>query len=358
MVTENIEPRTIRVLPRGNWMDESGEIVQPAIPEFMGSLDTKERATRMDLANWLVSDGESGLLTARVQMNRFWYLFFGTGISRSLEDFGGQGEPPANPALLDYLAIDFVKSDWNVKAMIKKLVMSSAYRQSSLATPEEYDRDPDNQLLARQSRFRLPAEMIRDHALKVSGLLVESGGGLSAKPYQPAGYYRHLNFPQRKYHQHNDENQWKRGVYVHWQRQFLHPMLKAFDASSREECSAQRPISNTPTAALVLLNDPTFVEAARMLALRLIQEEKETDARIERAAQLVWGRPPSSEEKRELLSLLGKELAIYKNNPDAAEELAGVGLKKLPKDTDKVEVAGWTAVTRAFLCTNESITRN
>jgi hypothetical protein len=358
MVTESIEPRTIRILPRGNWMDDSGEIVQPAIPEFMGTLETPDRPTRLDLANWLVSDGDSGLLTARVQMNRLWYLFFGTGISRSLEDFGGQGEPPANPELLDFLAIDFVRNNWDVKAMIKKLVMTSAYRQSSIASAEQIERDPSNQLVDRQSRFRLPAEMIRDHALSVSGLLVFDGGGRPAKPYQPEGYYRHFNFPPRTYQQDNNSNQWKRGVYVHWQRQFLHPMLKAFDAPSREECTAQRPISNTPTAALVLLNDPTFVEAARMLAARLISAHQTTPDRIQLATELVWGRKPTANELSVLQDLLSKELAHYKQNPDEANKLVSVGLKPLPDDLDPNEVAGWTALARAVLSTNESITRN
>ncbi len=196
-------------------------------------------ATRADLADWLtdVQHGVGGL-TARVFANRFWYLLFGTGIARSLDDFGGQGEPPVHPELLDNLAVEFDESGWNVKHMMKLIVMSRAYRQSSLVSPPLRARDPYNRLCARQSRYRLPAEMIRDNALAISGLLVEGCGGASVKPYQPAGYYRHLNFPQRKYQEHTDKRQWRRGVYVHWQRQFLHPMLKALDAPSREECTA------------------------------------------------------------------------------------------------------------------------
>ena len=231
----------------------------------MPQIKKEERQTRLDLANWLTdTKNGTGGLTARVTANRFFYLFFGTGISRSLGDFGGQGQPPSNPELLDRLAVDFYESGWDMKRLVKTLVTSRAYRQSSLETSILREQDPYNELVARQSRFRLPAEMIRDNALAISGLLVPDIGGDSVKPYQPSGYYHHLNFPPRKYQQHSDERIYRRSVYIHWQRQFLHPMLKAFDAPSREECTAERPQSNTPVAALNLLNDPTFVEAARV----------------------------------------------------------------------------------------------
>jgi hypothetical protein len=358
MVTQSTKPRTMRILPRGNWLDDSGDIVEPAIPEFMGGLKADGRATRLDFANWLVAEGDSGLLTARVQVNRFWYLLFGTGIAKVLDDFGGQGVPPVQPQLLDNLAVEFVDADWDIKHMMKLLVSSTAYKQSSISTPAMRDKDPYNQLVARQGRYRMPAEMVRDNALSISGLLVDQQGGDSVKPYQPAGYYRHLNFPVRKYSQHSDDRQWRRGVYVHWQRQFLHPMLKAFDAPSREECTAERPRSNTPTAALVLLNDPTFVEAAKMFAARLIKEEKTTDRRLALAAALAWSRPPTSAESATLKALFDAELAVYKKDGKAAAALAGAGLKKLPGDVDVAETAAWTAVARAILCTNEAITRN
>ena len=307
MVTVAIEPRTIRVLPRGNWLDDSGPVVEPAIPEFQGELNAGERrATRLDLANWL-TDAEqgSGGLTARVFANRFWYLLFGVGISDSLDDFGGQGQPPEHPELLDNLAVEFVESGWDVKHMLKLIVMSRAYRQSSLASPELRERDPYNRLYARQSRYRLPAEMVRDTALSASGLLVEKVGGASVKPYQPEGYYRHLNFPTRRYQAHNDDRQWRRGLYVHWQRQFLHPMLKALDAPSREECTAERPRSNTPLAALTLLNDPTFVEAARAFGQRIVQEGGETDEeRFQFAFDWAVSRAPDEVERGILAKLI------------------------------------------------------
>ena len=364
MVTVALKvPRTIRILPRGNWLDDSGEVAAPAIPEFLGKLDTgKRRATRLDLANWLTdveSKNGSGGLTARVFANRFWYLFFGTGISRSLDDFGGQGEPPANPRLLDNLAVDFYENGWDVKALVRLLVTCRAYRQSSLASTDLLERDPYNQLTARQSRYRLPAEMIRDNALAVSGLMVLDQGGLPAKPYQPAGYYRHLNFPTRKYAAHLDTRQWRRGLYVHWQRQFLHPMMKAMDAPSREECTAQRPRSNTPTAALVLLNDPTFVEAARAFATRILAEGgPNTESQLNFAYHAALSRPPDDEEFGLMIQLLAATHAEYRSNPEAAKELLKTGIAPLPGDVDAVKLATWTAVARAILNLSETVTRN
>lgn len=361
MITEAKPPRTMRVLPRGNWQDDSGEVVDPAVPAFLGEIEKKEdeKANRLDLANWLVDpeDGSGGL-TARVMVNRFWYLFFGTGISRSLSDFGGQGAPPANPELLDTLAVAFYEDGWDVKKMVRSLVTSRAYRQSSIASPELLERDPHNQLVARQSRYRLPAELMRDNALAVSGLLVDEIGGASAKPYQPEGYYRHLNFPTRTYLQHDDERQWRRGLYVHWQRMFLHPMMKAMDAPSREECTAERPRSNTPNAALVLLNDPTFVEAARVFAQDVIGQESDPSARIDLVFRKALSRSPDEEERRALENLLAKTEGEYRSDVEAAREFAKNGIAAAPQDLDPVELASWTAVTRAVLNLNETMTRN
>jgi len=361
MVTVSMEPRTIRVLPRGNWLDDSGPIVQPAIPEFMGHVGAEgQRASRMDLANWLV-DRKNGIggFTARVMANRFWYLLFGVGIAGDLDDFGGQGEPPTHPKLLDNLAVEFMESGWDIKRAVKRIVMSRTYRQSSLATEEELARDPLNRLYARQSRFRVEAEMVRDSALAISGLLVRDLGGLSVKPYQPVGYYRHLNFPTRKYQPDVDNRQWRRGVYVHWQRQFLHPMLKAMDAPSREECVAQRPRSNTPTAALTLLNDPTFVEAARAFAARILREGGDSNyERIDFAFRQALCRLPDSWERGQLTDLLIASRSEYRGVPDSAKALIKVGLSKAPTDVDPVQLAAWTTVARAILNLNETITRN
>ncbi len=363
MITVAQKPRTTRVLPRGNWQDDSGEVVLPAVPEFLGQVTARGdgvRADRLDLANWLVdADQGVGGLTARVFANRFWYLYFGTGISRSLEDFGGQGQPPSNPELLDRLAVSFVDSGWDVKALVKLLVTSRAYRQSSLAAPDLLERDPHNELVARQSRYRLPAELIRDNALAVSGLLVDETGGASAKPYQPAGYYRHLNFPKRTYTAQTDDNQWRRGVYTHWQRMFLHPMLKAMDAPSREECTAERPRSNTPNAALVLLNDPTFIEAARVFAARVLIEGGDTvEQRLAFAYRAVLSRLPDADEQRVMAELLAVTQSGYQQRPVSADELLKNGIAPIPTDIDKLELASWTAVCRALLNLNETVTRN
>lgn len=358
MVTQAVAPRTVRLLPRGNWLDETGPIVEPAVPAFLGKLKTAGRATRLDLANWL-TDATTGVggLTARVFVNRLWYLYFGVGLSKSLEDFGGQGEPPVHPELLDQLAVEFAEK-WDVKQMVRLIVTSQTYRQSSAEPAALKERDPENRLLGRQGRWRLPAESIRDNALFVSGLLVLDVGGLSGKPYQPAGFYRHLNFPKREYVSDADVKQWRRGVYVHWQRQYLHPMMKAFDASTREECAAQRARSNTPLAALVLLNDPTFIEAARVLAQRTLADGGNTDAeRLAFAFRHVTSRPPDEPELKLLLKLLDKNRTQYKADPKAAGELLKIGLAPLPKNADIPELAAWAAVCRALLNLSETITR-
>ncbi len=354
-------PRVTRVLPRGNWLDDSGEIVAPAVPAFMGTVGVKgRRPTRLDLAHWL-TDGsrDSGKQTARVFANRFWYLLFGRGLSASLEDFGGQGSVPDHPELLDYLALAFVDDDWDVKAFLKDLVMSRTYRLSSQATPALLEKDPDNRLFGRQARHRMPAEMIRDAALDMAGLLDKHIGGASVKPYQPEGYYRHLNFPQRRYHHHEDARQWRRGLYVHWQRQFLHPMLRAFDAPSREECSAERPRSNTPTAALTLLNDPTFVEAARALAERLLRgDRQEFEARLAQGFRLALSRGPTTVEEDLLRTLYQHEQEHYQKHPQDARALIQTGQAAVADDLDPVEWAAWTAVARALLNLDETITRH
>ncbi len=361
MVTRAIEPRTIRVLPRGNWQDDSGPVVEPAVPEFLGTLDiTDRRPTRLDLARWLTDDEVGvGSFTARIFANRFWYLLFGEGLVRALDDFGVQSERPTHPALLDHLALEFVERGWDVKHMMKLIVMSRTYRQASLVSEAMRGRDPLNRMLDRQSRFRLPAEMVRDSALAISGLLVTEYGGASVRPYQPAGYYRHLNFPTRTYKENTDSRQWRRGVYVHWQRQFLHPMLKALDAPTREECTAQRPRSNTPLAALTLLNDPTFVEAARVFAERIVREGGDTTrSRLDFAFLRAVSRQPDADERRVLGELLASDLAHYQADATAAGELTSTGKAPPAQGLDVAELAAWTSVARAILNLNETITRN
>lgn len=361
MVTRSLEqPRTVRLLPRGNWMDETGPVVEPAIPGFLGRLATVGRADRSDLAKWLVrpaADGGMGEFTARVIANRIWAIFFGSGLCRSADDFGGQGEPPDHPELLDRLALELFDSGWDLRRLIRSIVTSRAYRMASNAPVELLARDPDNRLLARQSRWRYPAEGVRDAALLASGLLVEQLGGPSVHPYQPAGYYRHLNFPKRTYQQDNDQRQWRRGLYVHWQRMFLHPQLAAFDAPSREECTAARMRSNTPKAALVLLNDPTFVEAARKLAERVFTTADTDEVRLTTLWRQAVSRFPDDEERSLLAGLLARRRREYLADPQAATELLAVGISPRNESIDPAELAAWTATARVVLNLREAIGR-
>lgn len=375
VVSKSVEPREIRILARGNWMDDSGEIVGPAIPAFLGKLDTADRRpTRLDLANWLCTPDNP--LTARTMVNRLWSLLFGRGICASVDDFGGQGTFPSYPDLLDWLAIEFVESGWDVKHVIRTIVISDAYRRSSKPTPTLRDDDAYNDLFARQGRFRIDAEMVRDAALAISGLLVEQVGGPSVRPYQPAGYYAQLNFPKRTYMPDQDDNQYRRGLYTHWQRTFLHPMLKAFDAPSREECTAARSRSNTPLQALVLLNDPTFVEAARVFAVRIMNQEgilkeglsrqqadSETDARITWAYRTAVSRTPQPAIVDELRRVFLQHASHFRSHPEEAQKLIGTVVETIGSDANgndsqqRAELAAWTSVARILLNLNETITR-
>jgi len=357
LITVAVAPRTIRVLPRGDWMNTSGRVVQPGVPHFLRQIPGTKRASRLELAAWMTA--RDNPLTARVFVNRLWKMFFGQGLSRVLDDLGGQGTPPTHPKLLDTLAVEFMESGWNVKMLVKRIVMSAAYRRSSLPRPELADRDPYNRLLARQSRFRLEAEFIRDNALAVSGLLVSDVGGRSVRPYQPAGLYRHLNFPRRTYQQDEGDHQYRRGVYTHWQRQFLHPAMKIFDAPPREECVAERPRSNTPLAALVLLNDPSYVEAARVFAQHAIQRGGDsTEQRVEWMVKHALSRTPNAEEARLLGDLWRAHAVQYKAQPEPARQLIQIGLAKVPDGLQIWEVAAWTSVARTIFNMHEFITRN
>jgi hypothetical protein len=352
-------PRTVRILPRGNWMDESGAVVKPALPGYLPrpAVATADRdPDRLDLARWLVS--RDNPLTARVVINRFWKQFFGAGLSRVLDDLGAQGEPPANPELLDWLACEFIDSGWDVKHLVRTIVSSATYRMASTAPPAVLAADPDNRLLARQSAWRLDAELVRDAALATSGLLVPAVGGPSAKPYQPEGYWENLNFPTRVYPNDTGPDQYRRGLYTWWQRSFLHPSMLAFDAPSREECCAERSRSNIPQQALVLLNDPSYVEAARALAARILAEGgTAADARVAWAWRRVLGRLPRVEELQTALPLVQGHLEHYRREPAAADELVKTGQAPVPAGVDRAELAAWTHLARVLLNLHETITR-
>lgn len=361
--TEAVPPVETKILPRGNFLDESGEVVTPAIPVTFGRLPASDRrATRMDLANWLVS--RENPLTARVFVNRMWRQFFGAGLSKTLDDLGSQGEWPTHPELLDWLAAEFMEPSldgaahsWDVRHLLRTIVLSHTYRQAALSPADE--RDPDNRLLSRQNRLRVDAEIVRDIALSVSGLLVERLGGPSIKPVQPERYLAALNFPQRDYSADRGADLYRRGLYVHWQRTFLHPSLSTFDAPSREECTVNRVNSNTPLQALVLLNDPIFVESARAFAARALREGGPSPRQ-----QVLWafttatGRPPTAGETAILLDLHRQSRAAFLADPAGARRLGAIGDAPTAPGQPPVALAAMTAVTRAILNLHETITRN
>ncbi|HEY5312542.1 MAG TPA: DUF1553 domain-containing protein, partial [Pirellulales bacterium] len=357
MVTVPVAPLTVRVLPRGNWQDESGPVVEPAVPHFLpaGGLPENRRLTRLDLAQWLCSDANP--VMPRAVMNRLWKQFFGNALSSVVDDLGAQGEPPSHPELLDWLAVEFRSSGWDLKHMVKLIVMSHTYRQDSSLRRELWELDPANRLLASQNPRRLDAEFVRDNALAIAGLLNLEIGGPSVKPYQPPGYYANLQFPNRVYVADTDQRQWRRGVYMHWQRTFLHPMLANFDAPAREECTANRVCSNTPQQALTLLNDPTFVEAARVLAARMLHETGLDDAaRLDLAYRLALARPAKSQERTSLLKFLATQREHFRSHPADAEKLVRIGLAP-PSRLDPVEHAAWMSLARVVLNLQETITR-
>ena len=356
LVTRTQAPREIRVLARGNWMDDSGKVASPQVPHFLKQLSVEGRASRLHLAQWFV-DAENPLV-ARVFVNRLWQQFFGKGIVKTADDFGSQGSWPTHPELLDWLAVEFRESGWDVQHVIRLIVSSDAYRRTSVVTAELRETDPFNDWLAYQSRYRLDAEFIRDNALAVSGLLVDKVGGRSAKPYQPAGYWAHLNFPTRKWQHDNGDNQYRRGLYTYWCRTFLHPAMRSFDAPTREECTVERSRSNNSLQALVLLNDPSFVEAARTLAAMTIAEGgRSTESRLQFVFRRCLSRDPAGDEVAVLKTLLEKQQREFSAAPQQAGELAKVGQSAAPSNVDPSELAAWTAVARVILNLHEVITR-
>ncbi len=353
--------RTVRFLPRGDWMKEDGEVMEPALPEYLAEKCTCEgddgRPTRLDLAKWLVA--RDNPLTARVFVNRLWKQFYGIGLSKTLEDMGTQGELPPNQPLLDWLACEFMDSKWDVKHMVKLMVTSGVYRQSSVPTRELAQADPQNRELTHAGRWRLDAEFLRDNALAISGLLVKKIGGPSVKPYQPAGYWENLNFPVREWDNDKNENQWRRGLYTWWQRSYLHPAMLALDAPSREECCADRIRSNIPQQALVLLNDPTFVEAARAFAARMLKEGgADAEDRLTWAWREATLREPKPDELALITRLFEEHKQSFAQDATGRGNLLNVGYAPAPKDVEPSELAAYTSVARALLNLHETITRN
>jgi Protein of unknown function (DUF1553)/Protein of unknown function (DUF1549)/Concanavalin A-like lectin/glucanases superfamily/Planctomycete cytochrome C len=360
VMAEMDKPRDTFVLQRGDYRNH-GEKVQPNTPAVLPPLPNDAPRNRLTLAKWLVDPGNP--LTARVAVNHFWQLYFGLGIVKTSEDFGSQGDPPSNQLLLDWLATEFIARKWDVKQMQRLIVTSAAYRQSSVVTPELLEKDPENRLLARGPRFRLPAEMVRDNALAISGLINTKIGGPSVLPYQPKGLWEEMafggQFSAQTYVQSQGRDLYRRSMYTFWKRTVPYPSLNTFDAPDREKCTARRTVTNTPLQALVLMNDPTYIEAARKLAERDLNEAgpNETD-RIRYAFRLATDRDPSPKEMTILAALYRKQRAHYDAARGDAEKLLAIGESPRDPKKDPVDLAAWTMVTSTILNLDETITKN
>ncbi|MCZ6835760.1 MAG: PSD1 and planctomycete cytochrome C domain-containing protein [Planctomycetota bacterium] len=362
MVMKDLEtPRKTYVLERGRY-DMPTELVQAGVPAFLPPLGKDTNANRLDLAIWLIDPKHP--LTARVAANRLWQQLFGRGLVETAEDFGTQGAAPSHPELLDWLAIELIERSWNIKAMLKLMVMSATYRQSSTISPLHLRHDPDNVWLARAPRFRLPAEMIRDGALASSGLLVEKIGGPSVKPYQPAGLWKEVGsdfnaFSANTFVPDHGESLYRRSLYTFWKRTLGPPSMQSFDAPSREFCIVRRERTNTPQQALVLMNDPTFVEAARVLAQRVMLEHpRNAQQQVDLAARLVMGRSPDSQEMKILLHLNLQQLEVYRDDPEAALELLNVGESPRDETLDPATHGAMTMVMSTLMNLDETVTKD
>jgi hypothetical protein len=359
IMAEMKKPRETFVLGRGQY-DNPKEKVSAGVPAFLPPMAPGLPTNRLGLAKWIVNP--SNPLTARVAVNHFWQEYFGVGIVKTSEDFGSQGEQPSNPQLLDWLATEFVRTGWNVKAMQRLIVTSATYRQSSRITPELEERDPENRLLARGPRFRLPAELIRDNALAASGLLDDRIGGPSVYPYQPKGLWEEMAFGQgysaQSYTESTGRDLYRRTMYSLWKRTVPPPALMTFDAPDREKCTARRSVTNTPLQALVLMNDPTYVEAARFLAVRMMTQGGKTAAgRINFGFRLATGRIADPQERLVLLEAVQEALSDYRHHSGEATALLTVGESKSDPHFDPKELAAWTTVASIILNLDETITK-
>ncbi|MBL9155167.1 MAG: PSD1 domain-containing protein [Verrucomicrobiales bacterium] len=351
------EPRPTHILMRGAY-DKPGEAVTAATPVVLPPLREGDPSNRLGLARWLVD--ERNPLTARVTVNRVWQAIFGTGLVRTSEDFGSQGEVPSHPELLDWLAWQFRERGWDMKGLVRLMVTSAAYRQQSAAPPALRERDPVNRLLARGPRFRLSAEMIRDQALAASGLLVAKIGGPSVKPYHPPGLYEQVvaqrDNPKATYQSGQGDDLHRRSLYTYWKRSVPHPAMLVFDAPFRETCSLARQRTNTPLQALNLMNDPTYVEAARFLAQRMEREGGATaEARLEHGFRLLLARMPNGEELALLKRALDRAQADFGKDPEAAKALLTVGEAKHETSLDPVELASYATVAMTLLNLDETV---
>ncbi len=357
VMAEMEKPRPTFILRRGAY-DQPGEAVSAATPAALPGFPADVPLNRLGLARWLVSPGHP--LTARVTVNRFWQSFFGHGLVRTPGDFGSQGEWPTHPDLLDWLATEFVDSGWDVKALVRRMVLSATYRQDSRTTSEALAADPENRWLARGSRFRLSAEAIRDQALALGGLISGRVGGPSVKPYHPPGLYEQVvaGSSANTYEQDHGESLYRRTLYTYWKRSVPNPSLLMFDMPFRETCTVRRSRTTTPLQALNLLNDPTYVEAARALAQRILREGGETaQARLSAGFRWVTARSPKPAELAVLLSGLRRTETSFRKNPSGAAEILSVGESRFDAGLDPAELAAWTLVASTLLNLDETVTR-
>ena len=346
------------VLYRGEY-DKRRDPVKPGTPHILPSMPPQFPRNRLGLAQWLLLPEHP--LTARVTVNRFWQELFGTGIVKTTEDFGIMGELPSNQELLDWLAVEFRESGWNVKKFFKLLVSSATYRQAAIATPEKIEKDPFNRLLSRGPRFRMDAEMIRDYALAASGLLVRKLGGPSVKPYQPEGVWEAvaiIGSNTRDYKTDDGDKLYRRSLYTFWKRSAPPASMEVFNAPSREVCTVRRERTNTPLQALVTLNDPQFVEAARYLAQRTLKEGgPDEQARMDFVAKRLLCRPLRSEETQVVRQSLADLLTHYKTHADDARKLLSVGLAKADPTLDAATLAAWTMVANEMMNLDEALNK-
>ncbi len=355
VMAEMEKPRDTFIKVRGNY-DQDGEKVEPGTPAFLPQLRKAEegkRLNRLQLAEWLVDRDHP--LTARVTVNRWWAMLFGTGLVKTLNDFGSQGERPSHPELLDWLASDLMR-DWDTKRVIKQMVMSSTYQQSSHVPATLLAIDQENRLLARGPRQRLDAELLRDNALSIAGILHPKIGGKSIKPAQPDGTWEINEMSGYKYEKSQGADLYRRGLYVYWRRSTVYPSFVTLDAPTREFCVSQRAKTSTPLQSLVLMNDPVFVEAARAFAQRVLMDPAmDTRSRLALAWKLALSRVPSEEEHAILQRTLDRQLATYADDLDSAKRLASVGDLPKPAEVDVQQLAAWTALCNVILNLNETI---
>ena len=354
VMAESVKPRDAFILRRGAY-DAHGDKVGPATPAFLPGFKQEWPANRLGLAKWLVD--RSNPLTARVAVNRYWAMLFGAGLVKTVEDLGSQGEWPVQQDLLDWLAVEFMDSGWDIRHILKAIVMSDTYKQSSKITPEILRRDPENRLLARGPRIRLSAEVIRDQALAASGLLVEKIGGPSVKPYQPPGLWQELT-GGGGYKQDKGEGLYRRTLYSYWKRTIAPPAMVTFDSPTRETCIVRESRTNTPLQALDLMNDVAYVEASRKLAERMLREGGATqDSRIAYGYKLALARHPRAKESQVLTRTLNEFQQNFKTNKSGAEKFLTTGESPIDKSLDPVELAAYTGLASLILNLDETVTK-